>query len=137
MLRQPTCTMSKQWRDRNGIDNLSRGTHQPFYSSLSITANSQGVLQTCKSNTLPSTPMRILIHLPLYSVVAEENIQPIALTSPDFVLQCIKFQKDFGAYFEGIDPHPSRWRMLLSSQLRQMYPQDDVFGASWVERMNT
>lgn len=81
--------------------------------------------------------MRILIHLPLYSVVAEENIQPIALTSPDFVLQCIKFQKDFGAYFEGIDPHPSRWRMLLSSQLRQMYPQDDVFGASWVERMNT
>ncbi|KAL4263429.1 Hemimethylated DNA-binding domain-containing protein [Pleurotus pulmonarius] len=113
---EPTCTMSQQWKDRNGIDGLSRGAHQPFYSSLSITANSQGVLQT---------------------FVAEENIQPIPLTSSDFVLQCIKFQKDFGAYFEGIDPHPSRWRMLLSPQLRQMYPQDDVFGTSWVERMGT
>lgn len=81
--------------------------------------------------------MLFLIYAFLCSVVAEENIQPIALTSPEFVLQCIKFQKDFGAYFEGIDSHPSRWRMLLSPQLRQMYPQDDVFGASWVERMST
>ncbi|GJE85809.1 YccV-like-domain-containing protein [Phanerochaete sordida] len=101
----PTCMASEEWMEQMHVDALEFGRNQPFYRV--IPAEGQ----------------------PRY--VAQENISPVVKSGLSELFQCHSL---IGRYFVDLerDSRIALCRLLPSKELRDMYPEDDAFGASFV-----
>jgi F-box protein 21 len=113
------------------VDDLDRGRHQPFYTSLVL--DERGT-QRCRlhdqSDSNDITAEFLCID------IAEENIEPIGL--PEVLIEQF-FEKHpiMAMYFQGVEFEDSakpsrRWRMNLSPESKSSYPEDDAMGSAWV-----
>ncbi|KAF9454114.1 hypothetical protein P691DRAFT_657002 [Macrolepiota fuliginosa MF-IS2] len=109
------CMAGDLWMDQMGVDNLDRGRHQPFYTSLVL---DEGATQR---------------------YIAEENIEPIPLPE-GYIEEFFEKHPNMAMYFQSVEmeetselTNKKRWRFVLSPESRASYPEDDTIGSSWVK----
>lgn len=106
------------------IDSLARGRGQPFYRIYGVDGS-----QRCMW-----LHFRDLVHLasfPIFTDVAEENMEPASISIEDLEVLQQEFA-DLPLLFEGIESGEMRRRLLLSPDLTSVYPDDDRYGSDWI-----
>ncbi|EMD41920.1 hypothetical protein CERSUDRAFT_110478 [Gelatoporia subvermispora B] len=103
---EPKCAASVEWQAQMEVFKLPRGAKQPFYTVIAMDGHKR--------------------------YVAEENIIPIVLTK-DIAQTLFESRSSFSRFFEGAELGGAvgRGRLLLSAELRSVYPEDDAAGAAW------
>ncbi|KAL4070645.1 YccV-like-domain-containing protein [Scleroderma citrinum] len=101
----PVCDASDDWIESMVVDSLSRGRQQPFYHTFADVGSIR--------------------------YVAEENIVPATVRRDEY-LQLFEQVPEAGRYFEGLVQRQDRARLVLSSELRARYPEDNAFADEWI-----
>ncbi|KAF8504263.1 hypothetical protein JB92DRAFT_2967785 [Gautieria morchelliformis] len=97
------CRLGKEWISQMRVDELPRGSNQPFYHSFTGDGR--------------------------VKYVAEENIKLIHRPYPSELRLIFAANKDLGRWFDGVEFRGSKpVRFIMSPESRALYPDDDMVG---------
>lgn len=125
---QPMCMQSEGWMQEMQVDSLTNGRNQPFYHVLADDGQPR-----CKLRTSYPSIVALTTHMCIGVDVAQENIIPV---SPSMTLlpSLLKARTTFSRYYVDVemDEATGLGRLIPSKELRDAYPEDDQFAASWI-----
>ncbi|EKM61317.1 uncharacterized protein PHACADRAFT_82095, partial [Phanerochaete carnosa HHB-10118-sp] len=104
----PTCMASEEWIEQMQVNRLSQGRNQPFYHVIPSEGQSK--------------------------YVAQENIIPLVPLVMNKLNELFQRNSLANRYFVDVERGTSKYstRLLPSTELKDAFPEDDAFGASFI-----